>query len=128
MSKEINTEYFKEKLLEEKTRLEKELAGIGRINPDNPGDWEATPGDINERSADPNKLADNFEEYEARTATLKELEDQLKDVTDALEKLDRGTYGLSEISGKPIEKERLEAYPAARTTMEEVADTENQIN
>jgi RNA polymerase-binding transcription factor DksA len=126
MNNELDINYFKEKLLAEKDNLEKELSHVGRINPDNPGDWEATPGDINDRSADPNKLADNIEEYEARTATLKELEDQLKDVTDALKKIEDGTYGVSEISGNPIQKERLEAYPAARTTKEEVANKEDQ--
>lgn len=128
MSQEINLEYFREKLLAEKAHLEKELAGVGRINPDNPNDWEATPGDINDNDADPNKLADNFEEYEARTATLKEFEDQLKDITDALDKMEKGTYGKSEISGEPIEKERLEAYPAARYTKKEVANKENLRN
>jgi RNA polymerase-binding transcription factor DksA len=115
MTNQIDTKYFKEKLLEEKTKLEEELATVGRINPDNPKDWEATPGDVNDKSADPNKLADNVEEYEARTATLKELEDGLKDVTDALEKIEKGTYGICEISGEQIESDRLEANPSART-------------
>jgi RNA polymerase-binding transcription factor DksA len=115
MKQKINVEYFKEKLLSEKANLEKDLSTVGRINPDNPKDWEATPGDVNEHSADPNKLADNVEDYEARTATLKELEDSLKDVTDALEKIEKGTYGICEISGNQIEEDRLEANPSART-------------
>jgi RNA polymerase-binding transcription factor DksA len=115
MTNKIDTEHFKGKLLEEKSKLEEELATVGRINPDNPKDWEATPGDVNDNSADPNKLADNVEEYEARTATLKELEDSLKDVTDALEKIEKGNYGICEVSGEQIEIDRLEANPSART-------------
>jgi RNA polymerase-binding transcription factor DksA len=118
MEKEINTEYFKEKLLAEKVSLVKDLSSVGRINPDNPNDWEATPGDVNERSADRNKLADNVEEYEARTATLKELEGSLKDVMDALEKIESGKYGICEVSGKQIELDRLEANPSSRTCKE----------
>jgi RNA polymerase-binding transcription factor DksA len=116
MTNEINLEHYKELLLAEQERLEKDLVSVGRVNPDNPQDWEATPGDVNDRSADPNKLADNVEEYEARTATLKELEDSLKDVRDALEKIEKGTYGICEISGEQIEEDRLEANPSARTS------------
>lgn len=117
MENSIDMEYFKEKLLEEKARLEKDLSTIGRINPDNPNDWEAVPpnDDFNDRSADQNKLADNIEEYESRTATLKEIEDQLEEVRQALKRIDDGKYGICEISGEPIEKDRLEANPAART-------------
>lgn len=117
MENSIDMEYFKEKLLEEKARLEKDLSTIGRINPDNPNDWEAVPpnDDFNDRSADQNKLADNIEEYESRTATLKEIEDQLEEVKQALKRIDDGKYGICEISGEPIEKDRLEANPAART-------------
>ncbi len=117
---EIDTKYFKDKLLKEKTELERGLSEIGRINPDNPADWEATPGDMNEKTSDKNDSADGIEEFELRTATLKELEDELKEVNDALLRIEKGTYGLSEISGEPIEKARLEAYPAARTTAKEI--------
>ncbi len=122
MLTETEIKHYKKKLLIEKANLEKALAEIGRINPDNPADWEATPGDINGRSSDVNKLADNIEEYESRTATLKELETGLNDVMGALEKIENGTYGLSEVSGKPIEKERLDACPAAKLTMQEIAE------
>jgi len=40
---------------------------------------------------------------------------RLEDIDRALKKIDEGTYGICEICAKPIEKERLEAYPAART-------------
>jgi len=115
MENNLDIKHFEKKLLAEKESIENELATIGRINPDNPKDWEATPGDINEHSADPNKLADNVEEYEARTATLKELENSLKDINDALKKIEEGSYGICEISGEQIEQDRLEANPSART-------------
>lgn len=111
----IDTEKFKGKLQEEVARLEKDLSTIGRINPDNPQDWEAVPGDVNEHAADPNKRADNIEEFEARTATLKELEISLKETKDALGRIEKGTYGVCEVSGEQIEEDRLEANPSART-------------
>lgn len=44
---------------------------------------------------------------------------RLTDIERALQKIDAGTYGVSEASGAPIPIERLEAYPEARDTLEE---------
>jgi len=110
-------EQFKEKLLAEKARLESELSTIGRINPDNPNDWEAVPTDVNQREADPNKRADNIEDYENNTAILKELETQLLDVKDALQRIEEGVYGKDEKTGEPINEGRLNANPAARENL-----------
>lgn len=46
-------------------------------------------------------------------------EEQLQDIEDALAKIEEGTYGKSEKSGKPIPIERLEALPTARNLVEE---------
>ena len=42
----------------------------------------------------------------------------------ALKKIELGTYGLSDVSGKPIPRERLEAMPEAVLTVEEAAAKE----
>ena len=114
----MDTQFFKQKLLDEKARLEKELLTVGRVNPDNPDDWEAVPVDPGIRESDPNDKADSIEDYETNTAILKQLEIQLDDVKDALIKIENGTYGICEVSGHPIEEGRLNANPAARTCME----------
>ena len=44
---------------------------------------------------------------------------ELKDVNRALEKIEDGTYGLSDGSGEPIPRGRLEAIPEALYTVEE---------
>ncbi len=44
---------------------------------------------------------------------------ELAQVTRALERIEQGTYGLSEVSGKPIPIERLEALPYATTLVDE---------
>lgn len=95
--------------------VEKELNDVGRINPDNKLDWEAEPADIDTDSADSDETADKIEEFEGNTAVLKELEIKYNDIKDALAKIEKGTYGICEISGEPIEEERLIANPAART-------------
>ena len=55
------------------------------------------------------------EELGSNKSILDSLEKQLKEINNALEKIGKGTYGICEISGEPIERDRLEANPAART-------------
>jgi RNA polymerase-binding transcription factor DksA len=46
---------------------------------------------------------------------------QLEQVKKALDRIGAGTYGLSEVSGKPIPLARLEAVPSATTLVNEEA-------
>ncbi len=110
-------QHFKDKLLKEKTILEEELKTVGQSNPEHPEDWSATPGEIDTDSADDNEVADKFEELEENKVILNKLEPQFNDVKSALERIENGTYGICEISGEEIEKERLEANPSARTCL-----------
>jgi RNA polymerase-binding transcription factor DksA len=110
-------QHFKEKLEKEKVLLEEELGSISRINPDNPSDWEATTSDIEVDAADENEVADKMEELEENKAILKQLEPQINEVKAALKRIEDGTYGICEVSGESIEKERLEANPSARTSI-----------
>ena len=45
--------------------------------------------------------------------------ERLERVNRALKKIDEGTYGLSDLSGEPISRERLEALPEAIYTLAE---------
>jgi len=114
-NEQIDFDYFKEKLEREQERLLSELKTVGRINPDNPNDWEPVPTKTDGRQTDPNDMADDIEGYEGNTAILKQLEIELNEVKDAYSRIEKGIYGICEVSGEPIEKERLEAYPAAKT-------------
>lgn len=74
-------------------------------------------------------LSASAREYEddAQKLTTLELEGNLEAADDArlsnieraLQKIDEGTYGLSDGSGKPIPIERLEAAPESIYTLEE---------
>ena len=121
---EKDLEYFKQKLEAEKANLEAELGTIGRKNPDNQADWEATGTSLDVLKSDENEVADTIEEYEGNTAIVKNLEKSYNEVLRALGKIENGTYGICEISGDPIEKERLEANPAARTSLAHVGEGE----
>jgi len=53
-------------------------------------------------------------------ATVEEqVERRLRNVQRALQKIEEGTYGLSDDSGEPIPRGRLEAVPEATHTVEE---------
>ena len=43
----------------------------------------------------------------------------LAQIDRALERIEAGTYGVSEVSGKPIPMDRLEAVPYATTLVDE---------
>jgi len=59
--------------------------------------------------------------------TLDAVEDRrLRAIERALEKIDEGTYGLSDLSGDPIPKARLEAMPEAVLTIQEEEAREKQ--
>lgn len=114
--------HFKELLEKERILLESELSTVGRINPENPDDWEATGTALDAIPADENEVADTIEDYENNTAILKQLETRHGEIVRALSKIEAGTYGTCEVSGLPIEKERLLANPAARTSLAHVGE------
>ncbi len=112
-------EYFKKKLAAQKAELEEELGGISKRDSNAPGGFDTTSGGIETDPADENELADKFEEIQDNNAVVANLEKELEEVKAALSRIDAGTYGISEKSGKPIERERLEANPSARTSLKE---------
>jgi RNA polymerase-binding transcription factor DksA len=57
-------------------------------------------------------------ERERDLGLLGDLETELADIQDALERVDNGTYGIDEVTGQPIDPARLEAVPTARTNVD----------
>ncbi|GIU90872.1 MAG: hypothetical protein KatS3mg010_1971 [Acidimicrobiia bacterium] len=57
-------------------------------------------------------------EREKDLSILERLENELAEIEAALERLEQGTYGIDEVTGEPIDPERLDAYPTARTNVD----------
>jgi len=57
---------------------------------------------------------------------LSQEQDALYEIDEALKRIDAGTYGICEMSGKPIPHARLEAIPFARYTVECQSQLEKQ--
>ena len=110
----IDTAPYKARLEKLLAEITEELSAIGIHNPDNPSDWEAVPEPI-VAEADPNDVADRVEEWDERRAVVAQLETRYNNIVRALRKIEEGTYDTCEVCGKPIEEDRLNANPAART-------------
>ena len=54
---------------------------------------------------------------EAHRELRNELESQLREVNAALDRIEAGTYGIDEETGEPINPDRLDAIPTARTNV-----------
>jgi len=98
----------------EKDAVEEEMASHGKIVGK---EWEGSSESEGEE-ADPTDAADNIEELAVNVPLVAELEKRRKDINDALEKMDKGTYGICEVSGEPIPLKRLDADAAARTLVQ----------
>jgi DnaK suppressor protein len=69
--------------------------------------------------------ADLLYEREAEIGENARDRTELEQIEKALVRIEQGTYGLSEVSGKPIPIERLEALPYATTLVDERAPEAN---
>lgn len=110
ISEELKKE-LKEKLEEEKAKLEKNLSKIAKPT-ETPGDYETN---FDELGTDKDDNATEVEEYADNLSVETSLEEQLKDVDEALDRIEKGTYGICDNCNEEIDIERLKAYPAAKT-------------
>lgn len=114
MEKEL-IEKLKSKLEEEKKSVQKQLETFA-VKDDSPkGDWQTKYP--NREDGDKEEEADELQEYNNMLPVEHSLELKLKDIELALEKIDRGAYGICEKCGKEISEERLLAIPEARTCL-----------
>ena len=109
----IDVNHYKEILQKEKKVqvLTDELNAISNPNKHNPDDWESKK--TSTKSNENLDRAQEAEKYYDTEAIVSTLEDRLKNVKRALEKIKEGTYGVCDKSGKNISKKRLDANPAA---------------
>jgi RNA polymerase-binding transcription factor DksA len=76
-----------------------------------------TSGELTHYDQHPADQASDTFEREKDLAILEQLEVELAEIEAALQRLDEGTYGVDEQTGQPIDPERLEAIPTARTNV-----------
>lgn len=101
--------HFKQKLLEEKTRLSQELEDFGKK--DTSGKYQAVYPESGGSSDDDNAM--EIAEFTDDMSIEARIAAELKDVNSALASIEKGTYGVCKYCNKPIDEKRLEARPAS---------------
>jgi DnaK suppressor protein len=111
---ELDKEFIerqKRKLLERKAELERMLGETQEVATERSEEEQDTTFDSGDQSQ-------YIFERELDATLEQQFERELEDVNRALEKIEEGTYGLSDDTGEPISRERLEAIPEAIYTVE----------
>lgn len=98
---------FRKKLVEERRAIERRIES-------REGDIRDTVRD-EEGVGDRDDLAQRIYDREDQIVSNELDAQQLEQVKKALSRIDAGTYGLSEVSGRAIPLARLEAVPSATT-------------
>jgi RNA polymerase-binding protein DksA len=102
-------QHFKQKLLEEQTRLSQELEDFG--TKDASGKYQATYPESGGSSDDDNAM--EISEFADDMSIEARISSELKDVVSALASIEKGTYGTCKYCNKPIDEKRLDARPAS---------------
>jgi RNA polymerase-binding protein DksA len=103
------------RLVEEQVRLESMIEEFDRQREQSRLAETSSEHNADPDNADGGSLAFEMEMDLSIEQNAKEL---LEKVERALRRMDQGTYGVCEVSGKPIPLARLEALPYATTTVE----------
>lgn len=114
MDKETLKE-LKDKLLEEKKKLEEELAVFAKRNPHNPTDFNADFPQLGDKE---DENASEVAEYSKDLTLERTLEASLRDVNKALARMEDGSYGTCKYCNKEIDIKRLMARPTSTSCID----------
>jgi RNA polymerase-binding protein DksA len=107
---DLDLDHFREVLMAERERLLKEIGGVA-------SDTQALDAAA-EGAEDLGDVAELDAQNAIDQRLLEDLKGRLEEVEAALKRIEEGSYGICEKTGRPIPVERLEAYPAARTVVD----------
>lgn len=110
--KKLFLKNIKKQLEAKKKILEEELQQFAEKDKRLKGDWDTKFPKFN---GSLEEGADEVEEYSTRLPIEYSLENRLRDINLALEKIKKGHYGRCEKCQQEISKERLRVCPEART-------------
>ena len=109
-------EKFYRNLLELRERLIDQMNGLAKESAEEINSYSLHMADSG---------TDNFDRDFA-LSLLSSDQDALYEIEEALRRVEKGTYGTCELSGKPIPKARLEAIPWTRFTVESQSQLEKE--
>jgi DnaK suppressor protein len=115
-----NTELDENFIAKQKERLQslkEELLRIMRVAEEDERTRTEQDADFTEHDA--GDMSRDIFDREIDATIVEQVEQRLAIVERALQKIEEGTYGHSDVSGEPIPRGRLEAVPEAIRTVEE---------
>ncbi len=116
------TQSQKEKLLQLRDAMVDSMAGVAKDNLRSRAEGsEASAFGMHQADAGSDAYDRDF-----ALSLLSQEQDALYEIDQALKRIELGTYGICEMSGKPIVHARLEAIPFARFTVECQSQLEKQ--
>jgi RNA polymerase-binding transcription factor DksA len=116
MTQAYDASHARERLAHERDRVTDLIAGLRSEGLDQ--EESDQTGELTHYDQHPADQASETFEREKDLSILERLEAELAEIEAALQRVDDGTYALDEVTGEPIDPERLEALPAARTNVE----------
>lgn len=111
---------IEKQLLEEKSRLERELGQFTTKNKRNPDDYNAKFTELPEGGGATSEEENAYQvtTYSDNLSMERTLESLLRDVNKALNRIKNGEYGTCKHCGKPIDPKRLLARPTSSSCIE----------
>ena len=124
MADQKTIDELKTALEKERDLLTKELETIATPDPNLPGDWDIKHEEweeteiTSEEELESGVNVNEIDEDMKNKALSDHLELRLKEINNALKRVEDGTYGICQVCQKEIPLERLKANPAASTDIE----------
>jgi DnaK suppressor protein len=107
---------YQQTLLDLRERLISQMSGLAKESAEQMASYSLHMADSG---------TDNFDRDFA-LSLLSSDQDAIYEIEEALRRIERNTYGVCELTGKPIPKARLEAIPWTRFTVEAQAQLERE--
>lgn len=107
---------YQQTLLDLRERLISQMSGLAKESAEQMASYSLHMADSG---------TDNFDRDFA-LSLLSSDQDAIYEIEEALRRIERNTYGVCELTGKPIPKARLEALPWTRFTVEAQAQLERE--
>ncbi|WP_082234848.1 TraR/DksA C4-type zinc finger protein [Halobacillus massiliensis] len=110
--------HMKAQLEERKQEIEQRLINNKKFGLERGFASDTRSGELSQYDNHPADSGTELFEREKDMALLVHLEEELEEIKYSLQQIEKGTYGICEVTGKQIPYERLEACPTARTVIE----------
>ncbi len=114
---------FKDSLLEQRAQVIDQLKELARKDSHESDNMVSVFPEYGDK---PDENVQEISDYSTNVATEKVFEKSLEDVDKALERIEKGTYGICKYCGNPIGEKRLMARPTASSCIK--CKTELQEN